>query len=164
MSDDRRDPVSEGARTSGAGTPVPVDMTATPHARGTIALFVAAPIIWSVHFMVVYVVTEAGCTGDGPGLAAFDPPVPTVVTHVSTAVAALACVAVAVACVRRWRADGERLQSDTGAGAPLRPPDAPRLEPLDRGGALPFVGFLLALLGVVEVLFVGLPALWLPAC
>lgn len=152
MSDDRRDPVADGARTSGAGTPVAVDMTAAPRARGTIALFVAAPVIWSLHFMVVYVVAEAGCTGDGPGLSAFDPPVPTVVTHVSTALAALACVAVAVACVRRWRADRDER------------PDGPGREPLDRGGALPFIGFLLALLGVVEVLFVGLPALVLPAC
>jgi uncharacterized protein (DUF2267 family) len=43
-------------------------------------MFVAGPVIWSVHFMLVYLVVEAGCSGDGPGLRLFDPPVPTVVT------------------------------------------------------------------------------------
>jgi hypothetical protein len=33
-----------------------------------------------------------------------------------------------------------------------------------RGGSLAFAGFLMSLLGFVTVLFVGLPALVLPAC
>ena len=41
-------------------------------------MFVAGPVIWSVHFLLVYLVTEAGCSGDGPGLRLFDPPVPKV--------------------------------------------------------------------------------------
>ena len=34
----------------------------------------------------------------------------------------------------------------------------------DRGGTLAFTGFLLSLLSVVTILFVGLPALVLPSC
>ncbi|MDQ4145306.1 MAG: hypothetical protein M3198_16505 [Actinomycetota bacterium] len=39
---------------------------------------------------------EAGCTGDGPGLQLFDPPVPTIVTLAAAAVAAVACLPFAV--------------------------------------------------------------------
>lgn len=129
-----------------------VRMAASPRSRSSIALLLSGPVIWSAHFMVVYLVVEAGCTGEGPGLAAFAPPVPTAVTLAATAVGALACAGCALWGWRRWHAD--RREPATGAG----------LEPPDRGGALAFAGFLLALLGVVEVLFVGLPALWLPAC
>lgn len=142
----------EGGRTAGKGTPVAVDVGGNPRARASIALFVAGPVIWSAHFMLVYLVVEAGCTGDGAGLRLFDPPVPTVVTLSATAVAALACLACAGWGYRRWRAE----QNERADGAGLEPPD--------RGGSLAFAGFLLSLLGLVEVLFVGLPALVLPAC
>lgn len=140
-----------GAATAGTGTPVSVDVSGDPRARGTLALFVAGPLIWMAHFAVVYLVVEAGCTGDGPGLRLFDPPVPTIVTLAATAVAALGCLACAAGAYRRWRVD----QQAPGEGG---------LEPADRGGALAFAGFVLSLFGVVEVLFVGLPALVLPAC
>ncbi len=142
----------EGAATAGKGTPFAVDVSGDPRAHTTIALFVAGPVIWTAHFMLVYLVVEAGCTGDGPGLNLFDPPVPTVVTLAATAVAALACLASAGWGYRRWRAD--KRERPEGRG----------LEPPDRGGSLAFAGFLLSLLGFVAVLFVGLPALFLPAC
>jgi hypothetical protein len=142
-----------GASTGGKGTPVAVDVAPSTGTRVTIALLVAGPVIWSVHFMLVYIVVEAGCTGDGPGLRLLDPPVPTVVTLVTTAIAALACLACAGWGYRRWRA---------GQQAPAA--EASGLEPIDRRGSLAFAGFLLSLLGVVEVLLVGLPALFLPAC
>jgi hypothetical protein len=131
-------PRGDGARTAGEGTPVAVDVSADRRARWGLAMLVAGPVIWSVHFMVVYLAVEAGCNGDGPGLRLFDPPVPTVVTLAATALAALACLASARWGWRRWRAGQE--------------------------AALAFAGFLLSLLGLVTVLFVGLPALVLPAC
>jgi hypothetical protein len=113
------------------------------------ALLTAAPIIWSVHFMVVYLAVEAGCTGDGPGLDRFDPPVPTVVTLVGTAVAALACVGTAVWAYRLWQANRSGGQAHAQQG---------------QLASLAFAGFLLSLLGIIAVLLVGLPALILPAC
>lgn len=151
--DDPPEPAGgDGASTAEKGTPVAVDLSGDPHARTRIALLLAGPVIWSVHFMVVYLAVEAGCSGDGPGLRIFDPPVPTAVTLAATAAGALACAACAVWGYRRWRADRQDAAEASG------------LEPPDRGGALAFAGFLLSLLALVQVLFVGLPALVLPAC
>ena len=66
-------PGGDGSRTAPEGTPLAVDVSRDRRARWALAMFVAGPVIWSVHFMVVYLVTEAGCTGDGPGLGLFDP-------------------------------------------------------------------------------------------
>lgn len=116
------------------------------------ALFLAGPVILMIHFLLVYLVVEAGCTGEGPGLRVFQPPVAGAVTLGATAVAAIACLASAVVAYRRWRTD--------------RPPDAqaPTLAASEEHGALLFAGFVLSLLGVVTILFVGLPALVLPTC
>lgn len=131
--------------TAPEGTGAPVDLSTSPYTGRRVASLVAGPVIWSVHFLVVYLVVEAGCSGSGPGMARFAPPVPDVVTLVATAVAVLACLATAGWSLHRWR-------SASGGD------EAHPLSGLD------FVGFLLSLLGVVTVLFVGLPALWLPAC
>ncbi|MDP8930745.1 MAG: hypothetical protein M3O70_19800 [Actinomycetota bacterium] len=144
---------SEGATTAGDGTAVAVDVSADPRARSTLALFVAGPMIWTAHFLLIYLIVEAGCTGDGPGLRLFDPPVPTVVTLATTAVAAVACLASAAWGYRRWRADQHQRADEPGG-----------LEPAEGGGSLALAGSLLSLLGFVTVLFVGLPALVLPAC
>jgi hypothetical protein len=121
-------------------------------------MFVAGPVIWSVHFMVVYLITDAGCSGEGPGLALFDPPVPKVVTLAATAVAALAALACAGWSWRRWRAAG------TVPAADEAPDLAGGLQDRDRGGTLALAGFLLSLLSFVTILLVGLPALVLPSC
>jgi hypothetical protein len=148
MTDAGRDlPVEAETATAAKGTAAPVDVTVDPRARSTITVLLAGPVILLVHFMVVYLVTEAGCTGDGPGLDVLDPPVPGVVTLLATAVAALACCGSAFWAYRRWRPG-----SQSG-----------RDELVDRG-PLAFVGFLLSLLALVTVLLVGLPALVLPAC
>ncbi|MDQ3538333.1 MAG: hypothetical protein M3415_06020 [Actinomycetota bacterium] len=143
----------DGSRTAGDGTPFAVDVSSDLPARTTIALFLAGPVIWSVHFMLVYLVVEAGCTGDGPGLRLFDPPVPTVVTLVATAAAALACLACAGRGYRRWRSGRQEAADEAGD-----------LGQHDPSGSLAFAGFLMSSLGFVTVLFVGLPALVLPAC
>jgi hypothetical protein len=147
-----REPANDGATTASQGTPTAVDVSTSRETMSTIAVFLAGPVIWSVHFMVVYLAVEAGCTGDGPGLNLLDPPVPTVLTLATTVVAALVCLGTAAWGYRRWRAR-------TGDGA-----SEAHAESADRGGSLAFAGFLLSLLGVVSILLVGLPALVLPGC
>jgi hypothetical protein len=142
-----------GARTSADGTPFPVAVSRDRRVWMTFAMFLAGPVIWSVHFLLVYLVVEAGCSGGGTGLRLFDPPVPAVATLVATAAAALACLASSRWGYRRWRASQHQAagRADDLGGA-------------DLGGSLAFAGFLLSLLGLVTVLLVGLPALVLPAC
>jgi hypothetical protein len=151
-------PGGDGSRTAAAGTPFAVDVSPDRRARFALAMFVAGPVIWSVHFMLVYLVVEAGCSGDGPGLALFDPPVPRVATLAATAAAAVAALACARWSWRRWRARGSEPAADEAGDLAGGLPDR------DRGGALAFAGFLLSLLSVVTILLVGLPALVLPSC
>jgi hypothetical protein len=151
-------PGGDGSRTAGEGTPFAVDVSRDRQARWSLFMFVSGPVIWSVHFLLVYLVTEAGCTGDGPGLELFDPPVPKVVTLAATAAATAAALAGAMWWYRRWRGSEQTPPADEAAD--LAGGHADR----DRGGTLAFAGFLLSLLSAVAVLFVGLPALVLPSC
>ena len=147
-----------GSRTAGEGTPFAVDVSRDRRARWAMVMFVSGPVIWSVHFMLVYLVAEAGCSGDGPGLRLFDPPVPKAVTLAATAAAAAAALGCAMWWYRRWRASEHEAVADEAAD--LAGDHAGE----DRGGTLAFPGFLLSLLSVVTILFVGLPALVLPSC
>jgi hypothetical protein len=151
-------PSGDGSRTGPAGTPFAVDVSRDRRARFALAMFVAGPVIWSVHFLLVYLVTEAGCTGDGPGLTLFDPPVPKAVTLAATAAAAAAALGCATWWYRRWQTSEHEPVTDEAADLAGDPTDH------DRGGTLAFTGFLLSLLSVVTILFVGLPALVLPSC
>ena len=146
----------DGSRTAGEGTPFAVDVSRDRRARWALAMFVAGPVIWSAHFLLVYLTVEAGCSGGGPGLRLFDPPVPKVVTLAATVVAAAAALACAGWSYRRWRARTSEPAADEAADL------AGGLT--DRGGTLAFAGFLLSLLSVVTILAVGLPALVLPSC
>jgi hypothetical protein len=151
-------PSGDGSTTAVGGTPVAVDVSRDRGARIIWAVFLAGPIIWFAHFMLVYMVTEAGCSADGPGLDAFDPPVPTDVTLIATVVAGLACLWCVAWTWRRWRRR-ERAQP-RGRTDDLEAD----LERADRDGLLAFAGFLLSVLSFVSVLLVGVPALTLPAC
>jgi hypothetical protein len=153
-------PGTDGSRTAAEGTPFAVDVSRDRRARFALAMFVAGPVIWSVHFMVVYLVVEAGCSGEGPGLALFDPPVPKVVTLAATAAAAVAALACAGWSWRRWRAGLHQPAGAADEAGDL----AGGLADRDRGGTLAFAGLLLSLLSAVTILFVGLPALVLPSC
>lgn len=147
----------EGSTTAPGGTPVPVDVH-SGDARAVWAVVLAGPLVWTAHFMIVYLVTEAGCSGDGPGLSLFDPPVPQVVTLAATAVAAVASLACAGWAYGRWRAAGR---------GPTRVAARDRRDPVedrDGGRSLAFAGLLLSLLSFVTILFVGLPALVLSSC
>lgn len=142
-----------GARTAGEGTPVPVDLGRDREARSVWVVFLAGPVIWVTHFMVVYLVAEAGCTGDGPGLTAFDPPVPALVTVVATLLAAGGCLATSAWGLRWWRRDHDRPASQELASH----------EWCGRA-TVAFVGALLSALSVAAVLFVGVAGVVFTGC
>jgi hypothetical protein len=133
-----RDASGEGARTEASGTPFPVQISRDPQAWITAFIFAGGPILWFAHFMLVYVVAEAGCTGEGQGLRSFNPPVPLVVTLAATAVFASAVAGVAVWAFRRWRRDVH--------------------------GPMAFGGFLLSSLSLIAILWVGVPAFLFSGC
>lgn len=149
----------DGSTTGPSGTPIAVDVSRDLRARIIWVVFLAGPVTWFAHFMLVYLVVEAGCTGGGPGLVVFDTPVPTIVTLAATAVAAVVCLWCARWGYRRWRASRDGPEPDVARDA-----SRDQGEPDDHSGTLAFAGFLLSLLSFGTVLLVGLPALVLPAC
>lgn len=150
----------EGAYAPAGGTPAPVDVSADRRVRLTWAAFLAGPTVWFAHFMVVYLVAEAGCTGGGPGLAVFDPPVPVVVTLMTTVAAVALCAAAAVWAFGRWRESQRTLEAAPDAAQSL----SGEFDDDQRRGALGFAGFLLSSFSAVAVLFTGGPALVLGPC
>lgn len=155
----QRRSAGDGSTTSGEGTPVPVDTSIDREASIDIVVFLSTPIIWAAHFFLVYLVAEAGCTGEGPGLRVFDPPVPAVFTLVATAVAVLGCVACTVWAYRRWRAGRAGRAEDS-----VVPPAADGAGDRHPGATLLFAGVLLGPVSLISVLMVGLPALVLAPC
>jgi hypothetical protein len=139
-----------GSRTGARGTPFPVAVARDPHVRATLVGFLGGPVIWISHFMFVYVIAEAGCTGDGRGLDLFDPPVTAIVTLAVTVVACVACLANARGCFRRWRRTA-REHAET--------PKSHRDD-----GSLSFVGFLLSGLFFLATLAVGTSAAVFTGC
>ena len=145
-------PPHDGAMTAEDGSPVAVDVSGDRPARVVWVVFLGGPVIWISHFMLVYLVAEAGCTGGGPGLRAINPPVPRAVTLIATAVAAAGCLGFASWAHRRWVA--ARPGVATGDAGEV----SGSAEERDRTATLAFAGFLLALFSFVAVLFVGVPA------
>lgn len=147
-----------GGRTSASGTPVPVAVQHDRQGRLTAVVFLGGPVIWLAYFLFVYLVAEAGCTGSGPGLRAFDPPVPRAVTLIATAAATVACIGLAAWGYRRWsKRSVEPKVGETGAGSV-------HSELGESHRSLAFSGFLLSLLSLVTILYVGLPATVFPSC
>lgn len=157
-------PPGDGSRTAAEGTPVAVDVSRDRRARVIWVVFLAGPLTWFAHFMLVYLVAEAGCTGGGPGLRLLDPPVPTVVTLAATAVAAVACLGFAAWGYREWRVSTRQLAAGGPGATGGAGIGAGGLTDHDLSRSLAFAGFLLSLLSFLAVLFVGLPALVLPPC
>lgn len=155
--DERGAGPAPGATTASSGTPFAVDVSADRPARVIWAAFLAGPIIFMVHFMIVYLVAEAACTGDGPGLAAFNSPVVEIVTVAATVVAALGCLAVARWNLRRWRA--RATTAGAASGWPFGDVDDD-----DGGGAVAFAGVLVATLSAATVILVGVGAPFLASC
>ncbi|MEZ5263492.1 MAG: hypothetical protein R2755_17390 [Acidimicrobiales bacterium] len=48
-------------------------MSADRRTRHLWVVLLGGPLVWLAHFALTYLVAEAGCTGDGPGLDRFDP-------------------------------------------------------------------------------------------
>ncbi len=150
------DPAPKGATTATSGTPFAVDMARDRRTRRLWGLLLGGPVLWISHFMFVYLVAEAGCSGDGPGLELFDPPLPRTVTLVATALAAAACIPLAAGALHRWRQATQQAAGDD---------DEP--DEIGKGagrGTVPFAGFLLSAFSIVAIVSVGLPAAFLPAC
>lgn len=147
-------PPEAGGQSASSGTPVPVDLESDRQQRQAWVLFLAGPVIWITHFMVVYLVAEAGCTGDRALLDWFDPPVPVVVTWVATALAVPAAAGAAVWAWRSWRR-GEAGPVDIAPEVEGKTSRRGRLET----SPLAFIGFLLSALSVVAILFTAAPAL-----
>ena len=114
------------------------------------ALFLAGPLIWSVHFVGVYLLAEAACAEGGDGIEVLGLPVLSIVTLVATGVAVAMASMSTVAAHREWR---------TSTGAPRD-----WIAGSDTNAGLALAGFLLGLMFVVAILFVGLPAAFLEPC
>lgn len=152
MSGPGADRSGPGALTGASGTPKAVDVSGDRGARRIWLVLLGGPLVWLAHFAVTYLVAEAGCTGSGPGLEAFDPPAPRIVTVAATAIALALCALVAVraASVRRRAGRGETRPIGTLAEDPAR--------------LLATVGMLLAGISATAVLFAGLLTPLLPGC
>lgn len=138
-----------GAWTGVTGTRYPVDASADRQARGVWVMLIGGPVIWFAHFMIVYLVAEAACTGDGPGMELFNSPVLEIVISAATVAAALGCL---LLIGRGYR---------SAAGSKKGPGDRS-----EGDGNLPTIysGLLLSGLSLIATLFVALPALVLPPC
>ena len=146
-------PPPDGGRTAANGTPMAVDVSRDRLTRVGWVVLLGGPMIWFSHFMLVYLVAEAGCTGGGRGLRAFNPPVPAGLTLAATGLAAVVCLGFAAWAYRRWNA------ARHGAAADDPGHIAGKYEEYQRGGTLALTSLLLALFSFVAVLFVGAPAL-----
>lgn len=148
-----------GARSGIRGTPAAVDLQVDQQARLGWVVLLLGPVVWFGHFMLVYLVAEAGCTGDGPGLRLFDPPVPVVTTLVATVLAVAVCAAGAVWAWRLWRRNLVAVPAaDDTTDLPAEFDDE------RRRGSLAFMGLLLSAFSAVAVMFTGVPALVLGPC
>lgn len=147
----------DAAATAAQGTPFPVDIGFDRHAVLDVAALLAGPVLGLGHFFAVYLVAEAGCTGDGPGLDVFDPPVPSSFTLLATVLAAGGCLVAAVWTARRAR--GAARPDPTGGAAGGAAGGDP-----DDGRGLALVGAVLSVVFLVTVLFVGVTAVALAPC
>lgn len=127
--------------------PLPVDKG---HGMGVWMLFLAGPVIWFTHFMLVYLLAEVLCKplDDVEGFTSL--PLVSVLTVVATIIFALAAAAGSVLAYRRWRVLRDLPRDDERAST--------------QGEALVFAGFLLGVLFTVAVMFTGAPALVLQPC
>ena len=114
--------------------------------------FLAGPVIWFGHFMLVYLLAEVLCKPLRVDVHVAGLPLVSFLTVVATVVAVVAAVAFTAKAYRRWQAviGGESSAADQVADGPT--------------GALAFTGFLLGILFAVAVVFTGAPALWLQPC
>ncbi len=132
---------------------------ATPAARRrflTLAgLFLAGPSIWMAHFFVVYLVAEALCVV-GVNAEVLSLPLLSAATLLATALAVVATAVTTLLAYRRWRrtASVSHVADGDGSSATQGEHDA----------QIALAGFLLGILFIVAILFVGMPAVVLDPC
>jgi hypothetical protein len=113
-------------------------------------LFLAGPSIWFAHFMVVYLVVEAGCASGGFDAEVADLDVLSFFT-IATTVAAIGVTLVMAEWSRRLWNRRAVDKSDW-------------LDGDDRHAGLALAGVLLGVTFTIAILFVGLPAVFLESC
>ena len=152
------------ATTPGSGAPPghEPDASASPESQARLltlaGLFLAGPLIWSVHFLVVYGLTESICASGAADAEWLGLDVASSLTVLFTVAAAAAALVPTRRAFRRWRAAG----GDWNEVPPSRRRD--RSARAEAEAPLALAGFLLGLLFVLAILFVGAPALVLDAC
>ena len=115
----------------------------------TWVLFLAGPFIWFAHFMAVYLLVEAACATGEPHSELLGLPVLATVTIGATVLAVVVAVVATALAYRHWRA------AATGDDW---------IDVSDRSSGLAFAGFLLGLVFIAAICFVGLPAAYLEPC
>jgi heme/copper-type cytochrome/quinol oxidase subunit 2 len=117
----------------------------------------AGPVIWSVHFILVYMLTEAICRVAGQGFRLAGIHGLTLIVIVLTVLALVATVLFAVRSYRSWRglSRNHRLKDELQESSNwfVGPEEF-----------MYFSGFLLSVLFAVTILMVGIPALFLQPC
>ena len=112
-------------------------------------LFVAGPVIWLTHFMAVYLLVEAACTVGGIDHELFGLHVLSVATLAATAAAILVTLFTSARAYSHWR-------GATGGGD--------WLDVTDGNAGLAFAGFVLGIVSIAAICFVGIPAAFLEPC
>lgn len=143
--------------TAGDGNAEPT-AAASPEARRrflTLAgLFLAGPSIWMAHFFAVYLVAEAMCAV-GADAEVLSLPLLSAATLLATALAVVAAGVTTLLAYRRWRRTARASHV------------ADKQSPETQGGhdeQIALAGFLLGILFIVAILFVGMPAAVLDPC
>ena len=144
--------------TAGDGNVEPT-AAASPEARRrflTLAgLFLAGPSIWMAHFFAVYLVAEVLCAV-GVGAEVLSLPLLSAVTLLATALAVVAAAVTTVLAYRRWR--------HTASASQVADGDQSSETREEHDAQIALAGFLLGILFIVAILFVGMPAAALGPC
>ena len=106
-------------------------------------LLVAGPVIWFAHFMGVYLLAEAACTAGGLDGELLGLPLLSTVTLAATAAAVVVALLPTMRAYRHWRA--------AASGDDW-------IDVTDRNPGLAFAGFLLGVVFIAAICFVGVPA------
>lgn len=152
--DDRDDDRLQGRKADEVDV---VELSVGASSRSIWVLFLAGPTVWFLHFMAVYLVVEAVCTGGRVERELWGLPLVSAFTVLTMVAAVVVIAGFAVAAYRRWRdieVEVSQQHDEREEEAAARGHDR----------ALAFAGFALGLLFIVAVLFTGLPALWLTPC
>jgi hypothetical protein len=111
----------------------------------------AGPLVWTVHFLVVYSLGEFGCRGGWLRGTLLGLPAPAVIITALTLVALVVSGAATLRTYRQW--DAARTTDKTHA-----------LETDDRNRFMSAAGWMLGVLFTFLILLMGIPAVVLPQC